>query len=438
MRLFEFRALTIVLGVLLYSTLSFSADDKRPYSGDLSSRSTLTGDWGGFRNELAKKGVTFDLSLTQIEQGVVDGGKEEEWEYGGRGEFNLNINTQKLGLWPGGFIKVEAEGNWEDAANGYTGALMPVNTNQIFPLPGKDELCVPEVSFTQFLSGHFGLTIGKFDTTSGDMNDFAHGKGDDQFFNTAFNLNPVVLVALPYSTVGAGGIILPVKENPDAAIISILALSADGQPNTSGFDDLANGNNVYAGGARLRTDFLDHTGHQSIGAGYSTKTFTSIDQSTRFLIENREIEKENDSWAVFYNFDQYLVEEKKGSGKGIGIFGRFGVSDGNPNPMEYFYSIGFGGKGFISCRPDDGFGIGYYYLDINQPKFTGPIMTRTVFKDEQGFEAYYNIGIAPWMQITPDIQVVKGAQEYQRASGIPIREKIHTATVFGLRFKMIF
>jgi porin len=304
MRLFEFRALTIVLGVLLYSTLSFSADDKRPYSGDLSSRSTLTGDWGGFRNELAKKGVTFDLSLTQIEQGVVDGGKEEEWEYGGRGEFNLNINTQKLGLWPGGFIKVEAEGNWEDAANGYTGALMPVNTNQIFPLPGKDELCVPEVSFTQFLSGHFGLTIGKFDTTSGDMNDFAHGKGDDQFFNTAFNLNPVVLVALPYSTVGAGGIILPVKENPDAAIISILALSADGQPNTSGFDDLANGNNVYAGGARLRTDFLDHTGHQSIGAGYSTKTFTSIDQSTRFLIENREIEKENDSWAVFYNFDQ--------------------------------------------------------------------------------------------------------------------------------------
>jgi hypothetical protein len=32
-----------------------------PYSGDLLSRSTLTGDWWGVRNQVAEKGVTFDL-----------------------------------------------------------------------------------------------------------------------------------------------------------------------------------------------------------------------------------------------------------------------------------------------------------------------------------------------------------------------------------------
>src|SRR4029453_15790718 len=45
---------------------------KDPYSGDLWSRSTLTGDWGGFRNEWAAKGVTIDTNITQIGQGDVE------------------------------------------------------------------------------------------------------------------------------------------------------------------------------------------------------------------------------------------------------------------------------------------------------------------------------------------------------------------------------
>ena len=58
---------------------------KDPYSGDLLTRSTLTGDWGGLRNEWAAKGVTIDLNITQIGQGVVNGGKSSAWQYGGRG-----------------------------------------------------------------------------------------------------------------------------------------------------------------------------------------------------------------------------------------------------------------------------------------------------------------------------------------------------------------
>ncbi|RJP93686.1 MAG: hypothetical protein C4518_05745 [Desulfobacteraceae bacterium] len=427
---FLFILLTVSAGIA-------DASDENTYSGDLLSRSTMTGDWGGMRNELASKGVTFDLSVTQVEQGVTRGGKNKEWEYEGRGLFTLNLDTQKLGLWPGGFFTVEAEGNWENAVNPKTGALMPVNSSHLYPLPGDGEFAIPNVSYMQFLSEHFGIVMGKLDTTTGDMNEFAHGKGDAQFLNLAFNVNPTLLISCPYSTLGAGAIILPVKANPDAAVISFSALSGDGQPTTDGFDDLGNGNNVYAGEGRVRTDFFGKTGHQLIGGVYSTKTFTSIDQNLRFIIENQGIEQKEDAWAVYYNFDQYIFEEQKGSGKGMGIFGRVGVSDGNPNPMEYFYSIGFGGKGFLSQRPNDGFGIGYYYLDINSPKFTGPLMTRSVLRDEQGIEAYYNIGITPWMQLTPDIQVIKGAQEYKR-TGLLTKEEIDTATVLGLRLQMIF
>ena len=40
------------------------------YSGDLWSRSTLTGDWGGVRESLAAKGISTDLSFATVLQGV--------------------------------------------------------------------------------------------------------------------------------------------------------------------------------------------------------------------------------------------------------------------------------------------------------------------------------------------------------------------------------
>ena len=141
----------VLLGLGVEPTLA-ETSSTAPYSGDLWHRSTLTGDWGGLRNDLAAKGVTFDMSLTQVYQGIVSGGKDEAWKYGGRGDLTINVDTRKLGLWPGGYFTVEVEGNFANSVNGLTGALNPVNTNQIFPMPTGDNLNVPNVSFMQFFS----------------------------------------------------------------------------------------------------------------------------------------------------------------------------------------------------------------------------------------------------------------------------------------------
>ena len=183
------------------------APSATPYSGDLWRRSTLSGDWGGLRNDLAAKGVTIDMNITQVGQGVVNGGKSGAWQYGGRGNITINADTQKLGLWPGGFFMLEAEGNWASSVNAKTGALMAVNNNQLFPLPPGDIFAVPAWNFTQFFSPYPGLFIGKLDTTSGDANEFAHGKGDTQFMNTALNFNAPALFTIPYSTLGTGIIV---------------------------------------------------------------------------------------------------------------------------------------------------------------------------------------------------------------------------------------
>ena len=111
--------------------------------------------------------------------------------------------------------------------------------------------------------------------------------------------------------------------------------------------------------------------------------------------------------------------------------------------MHYFYSIGIGGKGVIPGRPLDSYGIGYYYIDFSNPTFTALGTNVSFLRDEQGFEAYYNFAVTPWMKLTPYIQVIRPAQKEVVSismDGIPSvsGKSIETATVLGLRLQLVF
>ena len=398
-----------------------------PYSGSLWERSTLTGDWGGTRNDLATSGVTVDATLTQTWQKVVDGGINKSGEYGGRYNATMHMDFQKMGLWPGAFLMVEAEGRYTEAsANHNTGALLPANMSDIFPEPGEggEQITLPAVVFTQFLSESFAVYGGKLDNVmNADKNEFAHGKGDTQFMNMAFNLNPALAMVAPQYTWGGGAIILP-TQNPHEWVVSVGAMKTLGEASTSGIDDIDNGPTTLAGETRLTTDFFGMTGHQLVGYAQSDKSFTSLDQNTYdIIVEGFPAKKESGSWAAYYNFDQYFYEPEKGSGKGAGLFGRFGSTDGEANPVHYFASVGIGGKGICPERPLDRFGIGYYYLWIANQEATNT----GGFDDTKGVEAFYNIALTKWVYLTPDIQIID-----------PSKTTVDTAVIVGARLQMVF
>src|ERR1700687_6026187 len=72
------------------------------WGGDILSRPRLTGDWGGLRDELGKKGVVVDVDLLLTPQVVMSGGRSIGGDFWGNADYTLNLDTQKLGLWPGG------------------------------------------------------------------------------------------------------------------------------------------------------------------------------------------------------------------------------------------------------------------------------------------------------------------------------------------------
>jgi porin len=91
----------------------------------------------------------------------------------------------------------------------------------------------------------------------------------------------------------------------------------------------------------------------------------------------------------------------------------------------------------MASRPHDRFGLGWYYIDIKNPTFTGPLTTRVALQDEQGVEAYYSVALTPWAHLTPNIQVIRGAQKHTVAPLPANRTDIDTATILGLRLQLL-
>lgn len=397
------------------------------FGGPWQTRAKLTGDWGGFRNDLANNhGITFDGSFTQFYQGIDSGGREQKYFYGARLDNLINIDGEKLGLMKGSFINLHAETLFGESANAAAGTVFPVSLGQLFPVPNDTVTALTGIKYTQFLSENFAVFGGKLNTLDGFTQNYAGGRGVDAFMNTSFGLPLVVARTVPYSTWGGGFAVL--NDNKEV-IFTMAALDTNNTPTTTGFNSFFDNGVTLMAQATLPVNINGLPGHQGIGGTYSTGTYRSIDRTSYFdpnqgIINTSPVEQ--GSWSLFYLFDQALFADCCNPKRTWGIFGNLGIADDNPSPIRWAGNIGFGGASLFTCRQNDTWGVGYFYngLSDNVKDFAPRVLP---LGDEQGIEVFYNLGVTPYWHITPDLQVV-----------LPGRERFDTAFVLGLRMKLDF
>ena len=209
------------------------------YSGDIWSRSHLTGDWGGARTELAEKGIQFDVDWVQWADTAVDGGTSGDTEPGGNLTYNLKLDLMRAGILPGAVVQVRAESRYGSSGNLSTGRAVPMNTVALSPTNYSDidtgyDFALTQLSYLQLFSEKFGVIGGKLDLYGdGDVNEFAGGRGRTQFMNWSLNYGTSNLL-VPASTIGAGVVYLP---NKNLTITSLLTSGTD-CTHSSCFDDL--------------------------------------------------------------------------------------------------------------------------------------------------------------------------------------------------------
>jgi len=410
--------------------LCISANASVPSVPDFNS-TKLTGDWGGERTKLAEQGVTFDITATQYYQGVLHGGTNQSWKYGGLMDYRLHFDFQKMDLWPGAFLDVQVMHQFGEWINTDSGLLIPVNADGVLPLPDYRNVNVGQVKFTQFLSESFAVYFGKINTmVDYQETAFNGGEGKTTFMNLANIFQPVALRTVPVSSLGGGVVaFFPDVLTKDHSVLSVTVLGANGQPNTSGFDEDFEDGQVFMASYSQPSRFFDKPGGHNIVTTYSTRDFTLLDQNPRLLLEALlgfpvTLDKGEDSWSLMYNMHQYLYTEREDETQGFGFFGRLGAADDKTNPIANFYGVGLGGKGMIDGRDNDTWGVSYFYMQLSNE--FGPAIERN-FGDAQGLEVFYNFELTKSLHISPDFQIIH-----------PSSDRVDTTYIAGLRAKIDF
>src|SRR6266446_2284330 len=434
-------AWAIVLGLIVLVMAGPASaqpvDIPATWGGDFWSRPRLTGSWGGLRDELGKKGVVLDLDLLQTPQVVASGGRDEVTRYWGLAEYTLNVDTQKLGLWPGGFLRVQGMSSFGENVNNASGAIIPPNLVTILPPPDGNSGTLTNLTFMQFFSKHFGVIAGKINTLGGDDNAFGHDY-HSTFMNTALDFNMTLTLA-PLTAFGGGLVILPW----DGAVFTVSVIDPSGDTTNNDLSDAFKDGVLVGAEGRVTIKPFGLVGHQLLGGMWSNKERLTLDQdpsniarlllTQRFprlgdpgpalerilerfapslLVPTQPLNQVSYMWSVYYNFDQYLWSPEGAPDRGIGVFFRFGASDGVANPIKYAYNVGIGGKGLVPGRPCDNFGIGWACTELsgNFVPFLRQQL-RLGLGHEDAIEMYYNAVITPWLSAALDLQIIDQALE---------------------------
>ena len=375
-------------------------------------------------------------------------------------DYTLNVDTQKLGWWPGGFFKFSADTGFGSNEFNDIGAVVPPNTAALLPGLNKRTTVLTNATMVQFLSPQFGVLGGKINTLDLGVTEF-YGDYRTQFENAAFNF-PMTIAQVPISTFGGGVIGIPRED----MMLSALVLGASGTPEDNDPGKAFNGVMVLGNG-QLTVKPFGLVGHQSVGLQWNDRRRFSLNQDpgnlAAALLQERfprlaspgpvladilarffptlatpatPPNRTSGSWAVTYAFDQYFWQPAGDPKHGLGVFFAFGATDGNPNPIQYAFLTGIGGKGVVPGRPDDTFGLGFGRTQFSSAFV--PFLRQRLnlgLQREDAIEMYYNVAVTPWLNVTSDIQFIDPAVTKAVGSGGGLM-KVDTAVVAGTRIRV--
>ena len=358
---------------------------------------------GSTRQALRESGVDIHASWTQFMQGIVGGGASGDWQTGGKGDLIINLDGNRLGLWPGLFINIHQEVVVGDDLNDlFNGSYIPVNTALAFPRLGGSDYDT-SIVVTQSLGETLTLSAGKFNMLDAvARTPLIGGGGLDTFMNLGLAA-PLSGVTPPY-IVGAS---LGVNTKP----VSFNVFVYDPR-NAQDWDVVSN---PFEEGVTLSVSSTLQTQIGGLPGIYSMRGVISSDESIdlrdapQILLPPEfpvEIGTKADPWFVSFSAQQYLWQSPGDPGKGWGLFGQVGWSDGNPTPVHSSFFLGAGGNSPIPGRLDDLWGIAYFRYDLSDDLLDALAAPpfNLALGPEEGVEAYYNLAVTPWFRVTADVQ----------------------------------
>jgi porin len=372
---------------------------------------------GGPKQSLKDAGIDLSVNYTEFYQGLVGGEGDKDWEFGGKTDVIGTFDGHKLGLWPGLYITAHAEFvNGDNVLFQGDGSVLPVNTALAFPTLGGYDYDLSLV-ITQAFSESTTLSVGKFNMLdAAAKTPLLGGGGLTTFFNTGLAA-PISGVTPPYIL---GGIL---SHKTEPAIFTLMVYDPRSAQNSDVLEHPFEDGVTTSLSVTVPVTIGGKLGFQGIRGVYSTLSGTDFRDIPDLILPGgtQELGTIDGYWFASYSFQQYLVVDDQDPQRGWGLFGQLAVSDGNPNPFGWSGFIGIGGSSLLTSRPDDTFGISYFYYGFSEDLKDSLDDVSYDLGDESGIEAFYNLAVTPWLNVTADGQVIWPADGDETAYFLGLR-----------------
>lgn len=375
---------------------------------------------GGPKQSLKDAGIDLSVNYTEFYQSLVGGEGDKDWEFGGKTDVIGTFDGHKLGLWPGLYITAHAEFvNGENVLFQGDGSVLPVNTALAFPTLGGYDYDLSLV-ITQTFSESTTLSVGKFNMLdAAAKTPLLGGGGLTTFFNTGLAA-PISGVTPPYIL---GGIL---SHKTEPAIFTLMVYDPRNAQDSDVLEHPFEDGVTTSLSVTVPVTIDGKPGFHGVRGVYSTLNGSDFRDIPDLILPGgtQELGTIDGYWFASYSFQQYLVVDDQDPQRGWGLFGQLAVSDGNPNPFGWSGFIGVGGSSLLSGRPDDTFGISYFYYGFSEDLKDSLDDVSYDLGDESGIEAFYNLAVTPWLNVTADGQVIWPADGDETAYFLGLRAQL--------------
>jgi len=436
------------------SAIPVFADDAPPPDFDTSAM--LTGDWGGARETLHKKGV--DLGATYIGEalGNVSGGTNRGVAMEGRLEVAASFNLEQIFDWKGvsafaNMYQLHGRGNSATQIGNLmtTSNIEATKTTRLFDLWLEKN----------FEESNISIRVGQLAADD----EFTTSTPAATFINSVFGWPTSLATNLtsggPAFPLAAPGARLKIS---DGGRWTNLTAIFDGDPGGHGTEANPQQRNISGTSFNLDRGALimnelayssdttkDDAGLPTVlklGLWYHTENFADLRKDNTGLSlastgSSGVAKNHHGNYGVYAVVDQTLWKSDEADEKSIVGFTRLFWNPEDRNQINFQIDGGINVHGLIPARHDDVLGIGFSYLGISNSA-SGLDRDTNFFnatsapvRDYEGVvEVTYQTPITPWFSLQPDFQYIlhPGGNITNPNIGDGVTP-IKDATIFGLR-----
>ena len=348
----------------------------------------LTGEWGGARTWLQDHGITFDVVYAaEVFANAAQQTPGQNATFTGHLDVAVTIETEDLGLWPGGKFYVVGQTNHGQGINELVGSTSEISNIEAQPYVQLGEFFFEQSLFKELIT----VRLGKQDANR----EFGTPRFGGNFINNNFGMLPSTpFPSYPTNGLGAALIVKPIEW------LAFRAMLIEGKPavGSFGFDTAFQPN---AGHFFIASAAATHVlGASKRNGGTTSVGFFRQQGQLPELADVPEPRVFDHGIGFFFQNDEriYLHPEDKDDVRGLTVISRVGWSQPDRTLMSFFVGTSVAWHG-LGIRQDDTVGIGFGYFTVQQQRNGTPGPGSEFY-----VEAFYKWRLTHFLSLQPDVQ----------------------------------